>query len=72
MNYRLRLLYHFLIFNLVLFKIHDPSISYMYSSIEVLNIEQMMWYCKTGYFSGHVVFAVDIQSAKINDCGFKK
>ena len=28
-------------------------------------------YCKTGYFSGHVIFAVNIQSAKINDRGKK-
>ena len=31
------------------------------------NCEIHFIYCKTGYFSGHVIFAVDIQSAKIND-----
>ena len=33
------------------------------------------YYCKKGYFSGHVIFAffaVDIQSAKINDRGSKE
>ena len=59
----------------VLWSFHSICYSYRFNVITIGANLLHAEYCKTGYFRGHVifaVFAVDIQSTKINDRGSKK